>query len=64
MRYPGLRGEVGEGVPSLLPTGPQRAMQGGALRCRTPGRLRKAALEAGSSGVAQDPGAAVSPVAG
>lgn len=28
MRYPGLQGEVGEGVPGLLPTGPQRAMEG------------------------------------
>lgn len=32
MRYPGLRGEVGEGVPGLLPTGPQRATQGGCAQ--------------------------------
>ena len=64
MRYPGLRGEVGEGVPGLLPTSPQRAMHGGALRCRTPDRLTRAALEAGGSTVAWDPGAAGTGVGG
>lgn len=65
MRYPGLRGEVGEGVPGLLPTSPQRAkQQGGALRCRMPNRLTKAALEAGGGAAVWDPGAAVTGVGG
>lgn len=43
---------------------PESNAGGGALRCRTPNRLTKAALEAGGGAVVWDPGAAVTGVGG
>ena len=63
MRYPGLRGEVGEGVPGLLPIGPQRAMQGGCAQVQDPRQAHQSSPR-GWGQQTWDPGAAGTGVGG